>query len=437
MRQPFRKKLAWWVYHRDLGLINSPSRKNMDYFIVQVIFVNAFVILTGGEFLSGFAIYLGASDALVGYIPLIGSISGIFLIFFSFFMERFTNRRKLVLVLNSVARPLIVSVVLIPLIIPKHLQVTVLFVILIFAYILHSIMAVAINSWFIHVIPIRIRGRYFSIRQIYAVLVSVLLPVMAGRILDMASDPYLGFVTLYSIAFFAILGENYAYLNIEDTTVENIGRGNFKLKDIFSIPIKNKEFMEYTIKLAMFYLALYLSVSFTQLYMIRYLELSYTFITSMTMMSALIQIVVYSQWGKVGDRYGQQFVMEVSICFYAVQMALWALVSKGTMYIYIPLIYMVSSISNSGFLVGSFNSRYELMPEKGRNLYDGFFSMIAGLVLLVAPWIGNKFRGLLINLTYVQEKMEFAEFRIIFGLSALGLVLLQFYKLIRTKIYKP
>ena len=79
--EKFRRLLVQWTYHNDMELINSPHRKSMDFFILQVIFGTAFGILTGGTYMSGFAIYMGASDELVSYIPIIGSISGIFLIF--------------------------------------------------------------------------------------------------------------------------------------------------------------------------------------------------------------------------------------------------------------------------------------------------------------------------------------------------------------------
>ena len=176
MGKSFKKRLSSWVYQNDLELINSPTRRNQDFFIIQVILANAFAILTGGEFLSGFAIYLGASDDLVGYIPLIGGISGISLIFFGVLMERFTRRRKLVLVLNSIIKPLLVSIILIPLLIPKPAQVLVLFILLFAVYILNAFLGLAVNSWFVKAIPIKLRGRYFSIRQIYAVLVMVWSP---------------------------------------------------------------------------------------------------------------------------------------------------------------------------------------------------------------------------------------------------------------------
>ncbi|HZJ58465.1 MAG TPA: MFS transporter, partial [Clostridia bacterium] len=415
-----------------IELINSPNRRNQDFFIIQVIFANAFAILTGGEFLSGFAIFLGASDELVGYIPLIGGISGISLIFFGILMERFTKRRKLVLTLNSIVKPLLISIILIPLLVPKPAQVLVLFILLFVVYILNAFLGLAVNSWFVKAIPIKLRGRYFSIRQIYAVLVMVLLPIVAGGILDTTRSRYLGFIILFAAAFVFGMGETYAFSKVEDAQVEGIGKG-IKILDVFRIPIKNKEFMDYTVINVLFHIALYLSASYTQVYMIRYLELSYTFITSMTMLNAVLQMFAYSQWGKIGDRYGNVFVMYLSYGFYAMQMALWALVTKGSMYVFIPLVYGIGSFANSGFMVGSFNYRYDIMPEKGRSFYDAFYSAAIGITLLIAPWIGGRIKGFIAGIPYLNDNIMLGEFRIIFALSALGLAVLVLYIVLKRR----
>lgn len=423
----FRELLVRWTYHNDLGLINSPHRKSMDFFIVQVIFGQAFAILTGGTYMSGFAIYMGASDELVSYIPIIGSISGIFLIFSGIFLERFSNRRKLVVIFNFIIKPMLVSTIFIPLIIPKSMQVVTLFIILLIAYTLNSLMGMAINSWFVKVIPINIRGRYFAMRQIFAVLVSAILPLLAGYILDIATVQYMGFAILFGMAFIFMFCENYAFWNIDDTTVENLGKGNVKLYDIFRIPLKDKEFMGYTVKLVIFYLALYFSASYAQVYMIRYLKLPYTFISGMTVMDAVIQIFIYTKWGRLGDRKGHKYVMELSIWFFVIHMAAWAITSQKTMYFSIPLAYLSSAIANSGFALGSFNSRYDIIPEKGRNLYDAFYTAIIGLTLLIAPWIGGQFKGLLGRSAFVANSLEFGEFRIIFAVSAIAIAALQMF----------
>ena len=179
--------------------------------------------------------------------------------------------------------------------------------------------------------------------------------------------------------------------------------------------------MGYAIINIVFHVALYLSASYTQVYMIRYLELSYTFITSMTMLNAVLQMFAYSQWGKIADRYGNGFVMYASYGFYALQMVLWALVTKGSMYVFIPLVYGIGSFANSGFMVGSFNYRYDILPEKGRSFYDAFYSAAIGITLLIAPWIGGRIKGFIAGIPYVQDNIQLGEFRIIFALSALGL----------------
>jgi len=186
----------------------------------------------------------------------------------------------------------------------------------------------------------------------------------------------MGFAILFSIAFAFMFCENYAFWNIEDTTVENFGKGNVKLYDIFRIPLKDKEFMGYTIKLVVFYLALYFSASYAQVYMIRYLELPYTFISSMAVMDAVIQIFIYTK-------------------------------------------------------LGTFNSRYDIMPEKGRNLYEGFYTAAIGLTLLVAPWVGGQFKGALAQSAFITHNLEFGEFRIIFAISAVGIAALQIFGAMR------
>jgi len=179
-----------WVYQGNTELIESPNRKSQDFFIIQSIFGSTLMVLLGGQFLTGFAIYLGTSDELMGYIPLISSISGSIVIFSGLFLERFSSKKKVVVVLNTISKLLMTSVILIPLFIPKTMQIPMLFIILIISYGLNSIMSIAVNNWFVNVIPISIRGRYFSIRQIFAVGVSAVVPVIAGRIMDTAPRPW-------------------------------------------------------------------------------------------------------------------------------------------------------------------------------------------------------------------------------------------------------
>lgn len=427
MRRSFKDKIAVWLYQGNAELIESSSRKSQDFFIVQCLFGSVIMNLLGGQFLSGYAIYLGASDESVGYISIISSISGSFVIFAGLFLERFKSRRKLVFTLNSISKPLLCSIILIPLIVPQKMQVLALLIILIVAYSLNSFMNIAINSWFVNVIPMRIRGQYFSIRQMYAIAVGAIVPMIAGRIMDNASNTYNGFAILCAWAFISIIGENYGFLNVDDVNIDSAGGDKLKIRDVFHIPVRNKEFILYTLKLVVFYFMLYLSAALTQAYMLKYLELSYTFISAMTVMSSLVQIVVYPRWGKIGDERGHEWVMKVSIWFYVAQMALWACVFKGNMYVLIPVIYLISAIGGSGFAVSSFSTRYDIIPNKGFTMYDGFYSAVIGLALVLAPKVGGWIREILADIQYIEKHIQFGELRILFAISAVGILILQLH----------
>ena len=65
MRRSFKDKIAVWLYQGNAELIESSSRKSQDFFIVQCLFVSVIMNLLGGQFLSGYAIYIGASDESV------------------------------------------------------------------------------------------------------------------------------------------------------------------------------------------------------------------------------------------------------------------------------------------------------------------------------------------------------------------------------------
>ncbi|NSW90396.1 MAG: MFS transporter [Firmicutes bacterium] len=421
------------VYHDDADLINSLSRKSQDFFILQAIVGSIFMVLTGGVVLSGFAVYLGASDETVGYIPLISSISGIFLVFSGLFLERFKNIKKLVICLNSIAKPLLVSIILVPLLIPEKLKVLVLFIILIIGYSINMLMSLAINSWFVNVIPLNIRGRYFAIRQVFAVIISALVPLISGIILDITGKSYKGFAILYATALVFIIAENIAFWNIEDSYIENSDREKFNIADVFRMPLKNKEFMGFTYKMIFFYMVLYISASFSQVYMIRYLRLSYTFISTMSTINALIQIFILPWWGKICDQRGNEFALRISIWFFAGDIAMWALVSRSSMFVFIPMAYIFGAFSNSGFAVANFNRKYSVIPEKCRTFYDGFYTTAIGLTLLIAPFIGGRIKSFLAGASFVQGNIDFGEFRILYALSVLGIVSLQVFDLLKDR----
>jgi MFS family permease len=414
------------VYQRDPELIHHPVKKSMDAFIIQAIFGTMFGIFTGGVFLSGYLINLGAEDDLVSYLPLIPSICGMFLIFCGPFVEKFNRRRTFVLIINGLTKVTLASVIFIPLFVPKIMQIPIIYFMLIVGYILNGINGLAINSWFISVIPTKIRGRYFSIRQTIAVILSIVFPVMAGRLVDIIPNKYNGFMILYVIAMAAAFFENVYFGRIDDPEIKTIDK-KMNIIEIIKIPLKNKKFRSFTLRQGFFYMFLYIAASFSQLYMLKYFKLTYTFISSASIVSAVLQaFIFYRVWGKINDRFGSNFVMITSMWFYAVDMFIWFLMTPGNVKVLLPLGYALGAVESSGFTLGTFNRRYEIIPEEGRPIYDSFYSAYIGIILLVSPVIGGKLRDYAANIDFFKN-FQYGNFRVVYFLSSLALILLQIY----------
>lgn len=427
----FNKIVMLLIYRNDTQLLTYPGKKNRDLFIRQAIFGTVFGTLTGGVFLTGIFIEMNTSDAIMGYLPMIGSIAGILVIFAGFIIERLKSRRKYIVILNIVAKSLIVITVWIPKFVPMNIAPFLMIGCVFLGFSVSSFMGMAINSLLVDVVDEKIRGRYIGVRQIFALIVTATLPVVAGRFLDVSTDRYLAFSIIYTIAWFFMWLETHAFAKIKEPEFKPIGKKNLKLRDIILIPIKNKPFIKMMGLFMFFYFSWFLSMSFASVYQIKYLKLSYTFLTIGTTVNAILQMLYYPMWGKFLDKYGPEFTRNVGMTFYCIHALIYVFLTKETAYIGMVILWLNASFMGPAWMLGVFNTKYSVIPAEGRSLYDGFYTSVIGITILLGPTIGILVRNIIINnnINFIQ----FSQFRLMFFLTFLMLLGLTIYISIKSK----
>ena len=92
------------------------------------------------------------------------------------------------------------------------------------------------------------------------------------------------------------------------------------------------------------------------------------------------------------------------------------IIKKTIQYIY-PLMNVLSAVGQTGFSVALFNKRYELIPEKGKVLYEMLFSATIGITVLISPFLGGMLRNLFLKTPVA--KIEFGNIRAVYLISAL------------------
>lgn len=394
-------------------------------FFFQAAFGTAFTYLTSGVFLSGLAILMGAGDVLVSYLSVIVNICGVLILLFSAFLERFQSRKRLTLALTALSKLAILFIVIIPALLPEGLQLVVFIPAVITAFTLQAQTTVVLNQWMLGFMEEKKSGRYISMRQTMTLFVTVVLSLTAGRFMDYMNGEYTGFLILF--AFAAVMGvvELVLLARTPDSAAGQTAGQNCKFRDIAKLPLKNRKFAGFVLYILLFYLLLYISDSFTMVYLMKYLALPYQTVNILYMIISLPQIILLGIWGKISDRRGHHFVLTSSIWLFAGETLFMSFASPETWFLFIPIAFLISSVANAGFVIAVFNRRYELMPEENRIVYDNFYTAAIGLGFILGPMIGGVIKHILEESAFLTNTVSFAGIRLLYPISTVGILLLQ------------
>lgn len=411
--------------------------KPLKCFFVQAGFGTAFTCLTGGTFLSGFAIFMGAGDLLVNYLSVIINICGILVLRFSAFFERFPSRKKLTIVLTALSKLMTLFIVAIPALAEGRARLVLFIPATIVAFTLQAQTTVVLNQWLLEFMDSRKSGRYISLRQTLTVIVTVIFPLVGGFWMDyMEEKKYIGFVFLFVVAGFMGLCEVLILLRTPDGKPYVSADRKFRLRDAVKIPLKDKKFAAFVCYITLFYLLLYISDSNTANYMLKYLEMPYKTVTALSMIMSLPQILLVNIWGRISDRWGHDIVLRTSIWFFVGETLFMSMVAPTTWHVFIPAAFFMSAIGNAGFVISVFNRRYQLMPGENRILYDNFFTAAVGVGFILGPMIGEAVQAGVRTSTVLMGSMVFADIRLRYFIAAAGILLLQIISLLRSHYRK-
>ena len=217
----YLRKLYIAVFYRnDTKLLTMPGKKDRDWFIVQGFVGTVFALLTGATYLTGLFNKVNAPEIVIAYLPIIGSVAGVMAIFAGYVMQTIKNRKKFTLILNTILKTLIVFIAWIPLIFPNQYASYIMIAIALIAYALNNFMGIAINSWFVDLIDVKIRGQYMSVRNMIALIAHLLVPIIVSAFIDTSSDQYMAIVIVFTISWIVMWAENYSFYKIYEPPLQ-------------------------------------------------------------------------------------------------------------------------------------------------------------------------------------------------------------------------
>ncbi|MEO0198746.1 MAG: MFS transporter [candidate division WOR-3 bacterium] len=354
----------------------------------------------GLRYITPYALLLGASNKIIGFLTSIPQIASATIQYFSLkilgekvsrkalsFWGAFTQGISwlLILLLAIFYFPLKTKSPMIP------------WFLVIFYTILvasGSIFAPAWSSWMKDLVDEKSLGSYFGKRNKIVGFASLSSMLIAGFILDLAKKTkleYVGFLGIFSIAFIArIFSANLLRKQYEPPFKSHKGY-YFSLLDFIKL-MPNSNFGKFTAFVNLFMFSVAIAGPFFAVYMLKHLGLSYSQFTLVSLASSITSLMSMPFWGKLGDKFGNLKILKINAFLIPLIPIIWAstaFMDKGFAFYFLFFIEAYSGFLWAGFNISSSNFIYDAVTRQKLAICVTYYNILNSTMVFIAASLGG------------------------------------------------
>jgi len=424
------------IYGNDVELLYHPNRRDQSMLTLEAVIAVTGLALIQGTFQQKFLILMGASDPIIAFLPILGPVAGLAAIFGGAVFDKRKKRKKIIVSMLLIARLTLASIVYVPLFVPKEKSIPIIMSMIIFASIISNIADVGYNSWLTAIVPPEIRGRFMAVRTIICQMILPIVPVVAAVFVDNTVNKHIAFIVLSSIGAVMIIAEAAVMSKVNEPVYIMPFNNKRSPMIMLKILLANKPFCLFAVNNIIFYFFLYISGSFTSLYMLKYNHLSLTLVTIAGTYCTLIMLFLYRRFGKLTDKIGAGKVLFIAQCVFAVEMFSWVLVPPALLQYLIFIPFTLQALSNSASSLSFYSRKYDFIPEENRNFFTGALVAVLAIPLLLGPIVGNLIKGQIEAHSPQWVLNGLWQFRFLYLIAATLIVLQKVFTYIKKKKFE-
>ncbi|NJN87141.1 MAG: MFS transporter [Leptolyngbyaceae cyanobacterium SL_7_1] len=409
---PIAPNLQPWIARRAL-------RTSLWASTMDGIFAAIFSNIAGGVLLSHFLIELKASAFEIGLLSSIPMVVNLLQPLGAFLGDRTTSRHYYCLWIFGTSRLLWLMLVVgigmnnLGLTNPHRLVVLTLAIVLA-THFLGSLGSSSWLSWMATLVPARLRGRYFGLRNSAGSLTTLLCVPIAGWVISNwlggAIQGYgvvllVGVIAgLISIGFQNFMVDvnpqvqnahpNQSGIASEEAPASGLGVGEWTaaLWEILQQP----NFLRFLLYFSGWMFAVNLSAPFFNFYLLETLQLDVTWVTLYNSLHSGAHLLLLMLWGRIADRIGNRSVLTWVGILVAITPLLWLGVGTRSLdlWLVLPLLHLLAGATWSAIDLCSNNLQLGVAPMRHQSSYFAIAAAVAG----VSGALGTTLGGVLAEL---------------------------------------
>lgn len=400
------------IYFMALPESKQDMKSSRIYYTTADSAAQTIVQLAGGTFLAALMSDSGISDANIGIITSLTSFAALIQLFLINYFKRI-KKYKFLVTITSLQRILFAGLYFIPLLMISDTFKAVLIVLLYFVgQVFVQIGTPASQDWIASLVPSRLRGKYFSIKDSVAVFVVSSLMLVCGVILDYFKKVNLhtGFIiigiiifllTLINVIGLSLMKEpKLSYVNEDGKEMH--GRLAKRAKENtpeeqrqsilseISEAFHDRRFRKAFTTQCLYTLAFYICAPFNASYQINDLKLPYTFLMVIGFIFNLYRIYIMPRLGRMADKYGMGKLLRYTLLALGLNFLTVAFTMPFNAY---PLTVLASFLSSTAWAfvgIGLFGIQLDFYRSDKRMIWLTLTSSVAGLLGFLTSIVGGR-----------------------------------------------
>ncbi|GAP93809.1 major facilitator superfamily MFS_1 [Leptolyngbya sp. NIES-2104] len=352
------------------------------------IFATVFSNIAGGVLLSNFLVELGATPVEIGLSASIPMMANLLQPLGAIVGDRTSSRHNYCLAIYTPSR-LIWLFLLIGLAgyrwgnITNHAMVVWTLAIVCVTHFLGALGSASWLSWLAALVPKRLRGRYFSIRNSAANLTCLICVPLAGFAVsryDGGSIEGYGLVLLFGIVM-GLLSLGFQWFMADVNPQEQ----QQALPPTETVPLvevlKDANFVRFLIYFSIWMFAVNLSAPFFNLYLLDNLGLDVSWVTIYSSLTSAANLLMLIVWGKLADRVGNRFLLLTVGALVAITPILWLGTGTDTLsiWLWLPLLHMLAGGTWAAIDLCNNNIQLGIAPMRNQSTYFAIAAAVAGV----------------------------------------------------------
>jgi len=397
---------------KTLARKDSDNRRNLRILTLEGLPAIVILTLLGGQFLTGYLLYLGASSSQIGLVLAIPTLANVAQIVFAAYSNRF-NRKVSFATLASLHRLCWAATGLIPFLFPREWWMAVYIPLYSLAFLANATSSMMWTSLVGDMVPARVRAQYMGLRNTLINAVGTLVLFVGAQILDRYPGAPGFHILFIIIGIFMVLNISafWLYPNLPAEPSEET-----KFLPMLKRPIRDKSFMRPAIFLSAWTFIQAIAVPLFSYVMLKTIHLGQGKVSIMTITQTLAMVASFYLWGKLNARYGNKKLLFWTLPLIAASCLSWGLLSFLPVLPILFIAHILLGVGVGGYNQLVFNFVIGDTPKSERMMFIAVFNAVTGISGFFGPIVGGWIYQLLeLSPSWLQ----------IYGLNvAIGVILL-------------